>query len=114
MEHQGRHRLTVKLAALGAFDVRIKDEPPRIDALEQHIRAFGAPSASTVASVMAVGSRGSASVASFSQAANNRNGSSAAVKSPLVNQVGVFYWRCIGHLWGTSRGRCRGDQLPPL
>ena len=38
--------------------------------------------------VMAVGSRGSAAVASFSQAANSRKGSSAAVKSPLVNQVG--------------------------
>ena len=37
---------------------------------------------------MAVGSRGSAALASFSQAANSRNGSSAAVKSPLVNQLG--------------------------
>jgi hypothetical protein len=41
-----------------------------------------------VASVMAVGSRGSEAVASLSQAANSRKGSSAAVKSPLVNQLG--------------------------
>src|SRR3954449_4530613 len=52
------------------------------------MRAFGWPSASTVASVMAVGSRGSAAAASFSQAAKSRKGSSAAVKSPLVNQLG--------------------------
>ena len=52
------------------------------------MRAFGRPSASTVASVMAVGSRGSEAVASLSQAANSRKGSSAAVKSPLVNQLG--------------------------
>ena len=36
MEHERRHRLAVELAALGAFDVRIEDETPRIDALEQH------------------------------------------------------------------------------
>src|SRR5674476_1286298 len=52
------------------------------------MRAFGSPSASIVASVMAVGSRGSEAVASLSQAANSRKGSSAAVKSPLVNQLG--------------------------
>src|SRR5690348_14042235 len=37
---------------------------------------------------MAVGSRGSEAVASRSQAAKSCSGSSAAVKSPLVNQVG--------------------------
>src|SRR5882672_8006512 len=52
------------------------------------MRTLGAPSASTVASDMAVGSRGSFRLASSNQAANSRNGSSASVKSPLVNQVG--------------------------
>ncbi len=51
------------------------------------MRAFGMPSASTVASVMALGSRGSEAVASVSQAANSRIGSEASVKSPVVNQV---------------------------
>jgi len=37
---------------------------------------------------MAVGSRGSQRLASSNQAVNSRNGSSASVKSPLVNQVG--------------------------
>src|SRR5262245_677843 len=54
------------------------------------MRALGIPSASTVASVMAVGSRGSLRHASSNQAANRRRGSSASVKSPLVNQVGCF------------------------
>src|SRR4051794_17608319 len=52
------------------------------------MRTLGSPSASTVASDMAVGSRGSPRAASSNQAANSRNGSSAAVKSPVVNQVG--------------------------
>src|ERR1700716_2471515 len=52
------------------------------------MRTFGRPSASTVASDMAVGSRGSRRLASSNQAANSRKGSSASVKSPLVNQVG--------------------------
>src|SRR6266513_3151110 len=52
------------------------------------MRALGSPSASTVASVMAVGSRGSLRHAASNQAANSRMGSSASVKSPLVNQVG--------------------------
>src|SRR5882757_3968639 len=52
------------------------------------MRTFGRPSASTVASDMAVGSRGSARLASSNQAANSRNGASASVKSPDVNQVG--------------------------
>src|SRR3974377_1820508 len=56
------------------------------------MRAFGTPSASTVASVIAVGSRGSQAGASVSQAANRRNGSSAAMKSPVVNQLRC----CIG------------------
>src|SRR5260370_2495070 len=54
------------------------------------MRTLGRPSASTVASDMAVGSRGSLRVASSNQAANSRRGSSASVKSPLVNQVGCF------------------------
>src|SRR4029079_4904464 len=52
------------------------------------IRTLGRPSASTVASAMAVGSRGSRLLASSNQAVNSRKGSSASVKSPLVNQVG--------------------------
>src|SRR5260370_41958596 len=56
------------------------------------MRTLGRPSASTVASDMAVGSRGSLALASSNQAANSRKGSSASVKSPLVNQVGC----CIG------------------
>src|SRR5712691_8630331 len=52
------------------------------------MRAFGSPPASMVASVIAVGSRGSEAVASVSQAENSRNGSSAWVKSPVVNQLG--------------------------
>src|SRR3954466_13009813 len=79
------------------------------------MRAFGWPSASTVASVMAVGSRGSAAVASFSQAAKSRKGSSAAVKSPLVNQLGrsigavsdirgaLFLAGAVGSTWRTWR-----------
>src|SRR3954451_1815021 len=79
------------------------------------MRAFGWPSASTVASVMAVGSRGSAAVASFSQAAKSRKGSSAAVKSPLVNQLGcsigavsdirgaLFVCGAVGSTWRTWR-----------
>src|SRR5690349_13490416 len=46
------------------------------------------PSASTVAKVMALGSRGSVFAASSSQAENSRSGSSACVKSPVVNQLG--------------------------
>src|ERR1700681_32870 len=52
------------------------------------IRAFGNPSGSTVASVMALGSAGSDRVASENQAANSRKGSSASVKSPPVNPFG--------------------------
>src|SRR5258708_9289054 len=52
------------------------------------IRAFGKPSESTVASVMALGSAGSDRVASENQAARRRKGSSASVKSPLVNPLG--------------------------
>src|SRR4029079_12961137 len=46
------------------------------------------PSASTVAKVMALGSRGSVFAACSSHAVNSRSGSSAWVKSPLVNQLG--------------------------
>src|SRR5437899_7858677 len=52
------------------------------------MRTLGNPSASTVASDIAVGSRGSLAFASSNQAANSRRGSSACVKSPLVNQLG--------------------------
>src|SRR5262245_48084533 len=52
------------------------------------MRTLGFPSASTVASDIAEGSRGSPLIASSNQAANSRNGSSASVKSPVVNQVG--------------------------
>src|SRR5688572_17942478 len=54
------------------------------------MRTLGTPPASTVASDIAVGSRGSHRVASSNQAANSRNGSSASVKSPVVNQVGCL------------------------
>src|SRR5262249_44968899 len=49
------------------------------------MRTLGRPSSSTVASDMAVGSRGSLRLASSNQAANSRKGSSASVKSLLVN-----------------------------
>src|SRR5215471_19259448 len=52
------------------------------------MRTFGMPSASTVASAMALGSAGSVRVASSNQALNSRNGSSASVKSPFINQLG--------------------------
>src|SRR5262245_24323078 len=54
------------------------------------MRTLGTPSASTVASDMAVGSRGSARTASSNHAANSRKGSSAWVKSPDVNQSGCL------------------------
>src|SRR4051812_2340095 len=46
------------------------------------------PSSATVASDIAVGSRGSPFTASSNQACHSRSGSSAWVKSPLVNHVG--------------------------
>src|SRR5215470_18384962 len=52
------------------------------------MRTLGNPSASTVASAIASGSLGSAFPASSNQVANSRNGSSALVKSPLLNQAG--------------------------
>jgi surface antigen len=52
------------------------------------VRTSGIPSGSTVASDMAVGSRGSPFTASSNQACQRRKGSSACVKSPLVNHVG--------------------------
>src|SRR5262245_41873875 len=54
------------------------------------MRTLGRPSASTVASDMAVGSRGSPLAASSNQAPNSRSGSSASVKSPDVNQLGCL------------------------
>src|SRR3954469_4706291 len=47
------------------------------------------PSGATVASDMALGSRGSDFTASSNQACQSRKGSSACVKSPLVNHVGA-------------------------
>src|SRR3981081_4807458 len=52
------------------------------------MRTFGRPSASTVSSDTAVGSRCARRLASAPQRANSRKGSPASVKSPLVNQVG--------------------------
>src|SRR3954452_4807496 len=54
------------------------------------MRTSGSPSASTVASDMALGSFGSAFTASANQSPNSANGSSAAVKSPDVNGVGCL------------------------
>src|SRR5262245_64904414 len=65
------------------------------------MRTLGVPSASTVASDMAVGSRGSALAASSNQAANSRKGSSASVKSPVVNQVGCLIGADSDILWST-------------
>src|SRR5215212_5480583 len=56
--------------------------------LSRTVRTSGKPSGSTVASDIAVGSRGSPFTASSNQACHRRNGSSAWVKSPLVNHVG--------------------------
>jgi hypothetical protein len=52
------------------------------------MRTSGIPSGSTVASDIAFGSRGSAFAASSNQPCHRRKGSSAWVKSPLVNHVG--------------------------
>src|SRR6185369_17000559 len=56
--------------------------------LSSTVRTSGMPSGSTVASDMAVGSRGSPFTASSNQACHSRKGSSACVKSPLVNHIG--------------------------
>src|ERR1700678_2314476 len=56
------------------------------------MRTLGRQPPSTVATAMASGSLGSAALASSNQAANSRSGSSASVKSPLLNQV----WCSIG------------------
>src|SRR6478672_11462206 len=56
--------------------------------LSSTVRTSGIPSASTVASDIAVGSRGSPFTASSNHACQSRRGSSACVKSPLVNHVG--------------------------
>src|SRR5438067_930485 len=56
--------------------------------LSSTVRTSGIPSRSTVASDMAVGSRGSPFTASSNQACQSRKGSSASVKSPLVNHIG--------------------------
>src|SRR5919201_1974623 len=52
------------------------------------MRTLGRPSASTVASDIAVGWRGSLRAACSNQASNRRKGSSASIKSPLVNPLG--------------------------
>src|SRR5688572_19854376 len=54
------------------------------------MRASGMPSLSTVASVMALPSAGSDLNASLSHSENSANGSSAAVKSPDVNEFAVL------------------------
>src|SRR6266436_2506915 len=54
------------------------------------MRTSGRPSASTVASDIALGSLGSAFTASANQSPNSANGSSASVKSPDVNGVGCL------------------------
>ena len=46
-------------------------------------------------------------MASSNQAANSRKGSSASVKSPLVNHLGVQSGPCRTSSRSTSRGRCR-------
>src|SRR5947207_13985297 len=56
--------------------------------LSRTVRTSGIPFASTVASDIAVGSRGPPFTASSNQACHNRKGSSVSVKSPLVNHVG--------------------------
>jgi hypothetical protein len=56
--------------------------------LSNTVRTSGIPSGPTVASDIAFGSRGSAFTASSNQACHSRKGSSASVKSPLVNHVG--------------------------
>src|ERR1041384_4015259 len=56
--------------------------------LSSTVRTSGIPFESTVASDIAVGSRGSPFTASSNQACQSRNGSSAWVKSPLINHVG--------------------------
>src|SRR5258705_3797565 len=54
------------------------------------MRTSGRPSASTVASDIALGSLGSAFTASANQSPNSAKGSSASVKSPDVNGVGCL------------------------
>src|SRR4051795_7647332 len=55
--------------------------------LSSTVRTSGIPSVSTVASDIAVGSRGSPFTASSNQACQSRNGSSALGKTPLVKHV---------------------------
>src|SRR5882757_2709609 len=57
--------------------------------LSSTVRTSGRPSGSTVASDIALGSRGSDFTASANQVWNRPKGSSAMVKSPLVNHVGA-------------------------
>src|SRR3954462_11023797 len=56
--------------------------------LSRTVRTSGMPSSATVASDIAVGSGGWPFTASANQACHSRKGSSAWVKSPLVNHVG--------------------------
>src|SRR6202008_4790183 len=72
------------------------------------MRLWGRPSASTGASDIAVGSRGSLRAACSNQAANRRKGSSASIKSPLVNPLGC----CIGSDSDIPR-ETRMMALPP-
>src|SRR5262249_61322586 len=71
------------------------------------MRTLGRPAASTVASDIAVGSRGSLRAASSNHAANNRSGSSASVKSPVVNQVGCSIGVDSDILWRSAWWRRR-------
>ena len=89
MERERRLRGRRQFAALAARLVGIEDEAALVEALQEHHADIGEtigidgryrdPALASVASFR---------LASSNQVANRRNGSSAAVKSPLVNQLG--------------------------
>ena len=87
----------IQFPPLLTVHIGVKNESLRSNAFISTMRTLGTPPASTVASDIAVGSRGSLCVASSNQAANSRNGSSASVKSPVVNQARVFDRARFGH-----------------
>ena len=104
VEQQRRLRVGVELAALLAVDVGV----------EHRARARRSPSAAPSARPAGRRHRRSRApwrwdrsvrraVASSSQAAKSRKGSSAAVKSPAVNPAWVFYRGRVGHCSGVSR-----------
>src|SRR6266567_1257582 len=82
--------------------------------LSSTVRTSGMPSESTVASDMAFGSRGSDFTASSNQACQSRKGSSAWVKSPLVNHVGASIGAVsdIAHKTLTLRAKPRLPKRP--